>query len=111
VLGKSTPTIADGTLIRYRLKLHGVPIKWVTKISEWHPEHGFVDEQLKGPYAKWVHRHTFEPFAGGTLMTDYVRFRLPMGMLGNIAAGWAVTHDVAKIFAFRREYIDKIYRP
>lgn len=110
VLGKSTPSMESGTLIRYRLKLHGVPVKWVTKISDWHPEQGFVDEQLKGPYAKWVHRHTFEPFAGGTLMTDYVRFRLPMGLLGNIAAGWAVSHDVDKIFAYRRRFIDKLYK-
>ena len=109
VLDKSTPEIGNGTLIRYQLKLHGIPMKWITQISNWDPSHGFVDEQLKGPYAKWVHRHTFEPFAGGTLMTDYVRFRLPLGTLGNLAAGWAVNHDVSKIFAYRREFIGKLY--
>lgn len=109
VLDKSTPAIGDGTLIRYRLKLHGIPMKWLTRISDWDPMHGFVDEQLKGPYAKWVHRHTYEAFAEGTLMTDHVRYRLPLGTLGSVAAGWAVNENVRQIFAYRREFIRKLY--
>ncbi len=27
----------EGTLIEYRLRLHGVPIRWLTRIDEWVP--------------------------------------------------------------------------
>ena len=52
-----------GTLIQYRLRLHGVPvIGWLTSIQEWdRPPHRFVDVQVRGPYALWHHTHTFEP--------------------------------------------------
>ena len=54
-----------GTLIRYRLKLHGIPVSWLTRIEAWDPPHGFVDRQLRGPYALWHHTHSFEPIDGG----------------------------------------------
>ena len=35
-----------GTLIDYRLKLHGIPLSWHTEIALWDPPHRFVDVQL-----------------------------------------------------------------
>ena len=72
-----------GTLIEYRLKLHGLPIRWLTQIEEWAPGERFVDVQLRGPYALWHHTHEFEPAGDGqTLMRDTVRYALPLGPLG-----------------------------
>lgn len=96
-----------GTLIDYRLRLQGVPFRWRTEISEWVPPHAFTDRQLRGPYHTWVHRHTFESTAGGTLMTDQVDYRLPLWPLGE----WAhplVDRKVHRIFAFRSDTIRRI---
>lgn len=101
----STEKIAEGTEILYRLSIHGVPARWLTLIKNWNPPHGFVDEQLKGPYQKWHHTHGFEPLAGGTLLTDQVRFRLPLGFLGDAVAGALVLKDVRSIFEFRKKTI------
>ncbi len=109
VVRMSTPTIQEGTLIDYRLKIHGVPIGWRTRIEDWQPGVKFVDTQLKGPYALWHHTHTFEAKDGGTLMRDRVRFRLPLGPLGNLVAGWLVRRDVAQIFAYRTSVIEKLF--
>lgn len=107
VLKKSTPEIQAGTLIDYRLSLHGIPMSWRTLIEIWEPGKRFVDTQLKGPYALWHHTHTFEMVEGGTLMRDRVRYRLPMGWLGDLFAGWKVKKDVRMIFEYRRKVIQE----
>ncbi|RYZ72241.1 MAG: DUF1731 domain-containing protein, partial [Proteobacteria bacterium] len=107
VMGKSTAEIEEGTLIDYKLSVHGLPFKWRTLIKDWEPGKRFVDTQLSGPYAKWYHIHDFIPFAGGTLVRDRVTYKLPLGFLGDTFAGWKVGGDVKKIFAYRREVIDE----
>jgi uncharacterized protein (TIGR01777 family) len=97
--------IEKGTKIRYRLKLHGVPIAWLTDIAEWQPPTLFVDNQLKGPYSLWYHEHSFETVKGGTLLKDWVRYRLPMGKLGSWVGLGKVRSDVSKIFAHRKQSI------
>jgi uncharacterized protein (TIGR01777 family) len=104
VLKKSTPTIEEGTLIDYRLAIHGVPARWRTKILDWEPNVRFVDTQLKGPYKLWHHTHEFEALGGGTLMRDRVLYKLPMWPLGEAGLP-LVKSDVRKIFDFRRSYI------
>lgn len=89
-----------GTLIDYRLKLRGIPIKWRTRISLWEPSRRFIDEQLRGPYREWIHTHSFEARDGGTLMTDAVRYRVPGGAIVNRLF---VEADVARIFRYRAE--------
>lgn len=105
----STKEIGKGTLINYKLSIRGVPAKWRTLIDNWDPPHAFSDEQLIGPYSKWLHLHTFSPAAGGTLMRDRVQYSLPLGMLGRLAAGWLVKKDVSGIFDFRRKKIGELF--
>lgn len=87
-----------GTFIQYRLRLHGIPIRWDTLIQAWEPPHRFVDVQTRGPYALWHHTHELSPVDGGrTLMRDTVRYAL----------GWAevahrfVRRDLEAIFTYR----------
>ena len=37
-----------GSLIEYKLRVRGVPMKWLTEIEVWEPPYRFVDNQLKG---------------------------------------------------------------
>lgn len=109
VLGASTTTMQEGTLIDYRLRLHGLPIRWRSRIEAWAPPGAFVDRQVRGPYALWHHRHTFQPYDGGTLVRDRVRYRLPGGALGQLVAGRLVARDLARIFAYRRAAVAEIF--
>jgi ligand-binding SRPBCC domain-containing protein len=91
-----------GARIDYRLKVHGVPVRWRSAISSWDPPHMFVDEQLEGPYRQWVHTHRFRAAPGGTQVGDEVDFRAPLG--------WAVERlfvqrDVRAIFLHRQQAI------
>lgn len=103
VVGSSTPAVGEGTRLDYRLRLHGVPVAWRSIIEAWQPGRGFVDRQLRGPFALWHHAHTFTPQRGGTLVRDRVLYRLPGGALGRLLAGRLVRRDLARIFAFRRD--------
>jgi ligand-binding SRPBCC domain-containing protein len=100
-------SMAPGTLIAYRLRLHGVPIRWLTRIAVWEPPRRFVDVQLSGPYTLWHHVHEFEPAGAGTLMRDTVRYGLPLGPLGRLAHALFVQRDVEGILDFRREAIPR----
>lgn len=95
-----------GTLIEYRLRLHGIPIRWRTRIEEWDPPRGFVDRQLQGPYRLWHHTHRFEPAGEDrTLMVDVVRYGHRLGPLGPLAEALIVKRDLARIFDYRRDTI------
>ncbi len=88
----------EGTLIDYRLRVHGLPMRWRTRISTWQPPHRFVDEQLRGPYHEWIHEHTFEPREGGTLARDVVQYAVPLDFLLHRCF---VRPDIERIFEFR----------
>lgn len=94
-----------GTLIQYRLRLHGVPISWLTSIQAWEPPHRFVDVQVRGPYALWHHTHTFQEADGGTLMRDTVRYAIGFGPLGELAHRALVRRDLRAIFDYRAQAV------
>ncbi len=98
----------DGTLIDYRLRLHGIPVRWQSRIESWRPSRAFVDLQTRGPYRLWHHTHEFEAVEGGTVMRDRVRYQLPFGALGDLAASWMVKRDLERIFEYRRMRIAEL---
>jgi uncharacterized protein len=108
IVAMSTPTIGEGTLIDYKLRIRGVPVRWRSRIEQWIPNERFVDTQVRGPYASWHHLHRFEERDGGTWITDDVHFALPLGLLGRVVAGRWVRRDVERIFAHRRAVIARL---
>jgi ligand-binding SRPBCC domain-containing protein len=103
------PPIAmrEGALIDYRLRMHGIPLRWRTRINAWQPPHRFVDEQIRGPFRQWIHEHTFEASAGGTLARDVVRYAVPFD---SIAHRWLVRPDVERIFQYRTSALLQRFR-
>jgi ligand-binding SRPBCC domain-containing protein len=98
--------MAAGTLIDYRLKLRGLPVRWRTRIEAWEPPHRFVDTQLRGPYALWEHTHSFKPDGpDAVVIADHVRYALPLGPLGRLAHAAVVRRDLERIFDYRAEAV------
>lgn len=95
-----------GALLDYRLRVHGLPIRWRSEITAWDPPRRFVDEQIRGPYRLWVHEHTFEEDGPETtLVGDHVRYAVPFGALANLL----VARDVQAIFRYREEKLREIF--
>lgn len=108
VLTPEPVRMAPGTLIDYRLRLRGLPLRWRTRIEEWEADRAFVDRQVRGPYRVWHHRHEFTSLAGGTLVRDLVRYQLPLGPLGAVAHLALVRRDLDRIFDFRRRAVARM---
>lgn len=99
-----------GTLIDYKLKLFGFPLRWRTRIEEFEPIRHFVDVQLSGPYRLWHHRHEFKTVPGGTEMRDRVDYELPFGLLGRITRALFVRRTLERIFDYRSSVIGQTFR-
>jgi hypothetical protein len=99
----------SGALIEYRIEWRIVPIHWITEIVEWSPPYRFVDVQISGPYKLWHHTHSFAAVDGGTLMTDVVRYALPLGPIGALAHKLAVRRDVERVFGYRAERVAALF--
>ncbi len=95
-----------GALLDYKIRLHSIPIKWRTEISAWEPPYRFVDQQLKGPYKRWHHEHTFEEIDGKTIVGDNVHY-IPRG--GSLIHRLMVKPDLEKIFRFRHDSLTEIF--
>jgi ligand-binding SRPBCC domain-containing protein len=102
-------SLFEGATVDYKLKLHGIPIRWRTRIDVWDPPRSFVDSQLRGPYRSWRHSHEFEALDDGTLIREVVRYELPFGALGDLLVGRMVERDVALIFAYRRTRLLELF--
>jgi len=102
IISKLPIEMKAGAIIEYRLRFHGVPVRWRTMIESWDPPYRFTDVQQRGPFALWHHTHTFERVEGGTLAGDRVRYRVPFGPFGEVAHALFVGRDLDRIFDFRR---------
>lgn len=104
-----TPAPIDmrvGARIDYRIRLHGIPIKWKTRISVWEPDERFVDEQIRGPYRYWHHEHLFEDAGHQTVMTDVVNYSV---WFGAIIHPMLVKKDLLRVFEYRANRILKLF--
>jgi hypothetical protein len=97
-----------GSLINYKLRIHGLPMRWTSEITVWEPPYRFVDTQLRGPYKLWRHEHSFREQNRGTLIRDHVDYALPFGIFGEIAHKLMVRRDVETIFKFRRQRLEQL---
>ncbi len=99
-----------GTLIDYRIRIAGIPTPWRTLIETWDPPHAFSDVQLRGPYRRWDHRHTFTAVdAGHTRVRDEVFYEMPFGPLGRLAHALFVKRMLDAIFDYRTQALAAIF--
>ena len=95
-----------GAVLEYKIRLRGIPLTWVSQITQWEPPFRFEDTQVRGPYRKWVHRHFFEETTNGTLVVDDVKYRVPGGAIVNKLF---VAGELKRIFDYRRAKLLKSF--
>jgi len=99
-----------GMLITYTVKpLFGIPVTWVTEITQMKEQNYFIDNQVIGPYKLWHHQHFLKEIDGGVQMDDEINYALPFGILGEIVQPIIVANKLKKIFDFRKIAIEKMF--
>src|SRR5580704_2563409 len=103
-LREPPPEFHGGSVLLYRIRIRGVPIRWQSIIEAWQPPVRFVDLQVRGPYTYWRHIHDFEELGERqTRARDRIDFALPLGPLGTVAYRLFVRRMLAGIFDYREE--------
>ena len=101
---RRTAGIRAGSRVELRVAL----FSWVALHTAYERDRLFVDEQMQGPFAKWVHRHEFEDADGKTRLTDRVEYQLPGGALVNRLSGWIVKSQLNRMFDYRHRVTRQI---
>lgn len=92
----------SGMIISYIVKpMFGIPVKWLSEITNVKEGSYFIDQQRSGPYKMWHHQHILEEIDNGVLMTDIVTYIPPFGILGDIANSLFIKKKLNQIFDHR----------
>jgi hypothetical protein len=103
--------LTAGAVIDLQIGWPGLPVTWRAFIREWDPPFRFVDVQVRGPYARWEHRHRFLEDAVGTCVEDRVTYRLPLGPLGRLAHRLVVGGWLGALWDYRTERLGALVGP
>jgi uncharacterized protein (TIGR01777 family) len=96
--------LRPGSRVRLRTRLGPWSMDWVAEHREYVPGRLFSDVALRGPFARWEHRHEFIDQADGTcVLRDQVEYVLPGGAAGRCLAGRMVRRRLEALFAWRQE--------
>jgi uncharacterized protein (TIGR01777 family) len=93
--------IRDGGRLVMELRKGPLRLRWVAVHRGYEPGRRFCDEQVSGPFARWVHTHAVAPAGEGATLTDRVEWALPFGPLGALVGGRMTERMLERMFAFR----------
>ncbi len=95
-----TGGLGDGRVV---LEIPVGPLRqrWVARHRDAIPGEQFVDEQVEGPFARWVHTHRFTALgADRCRYTDHIDYELPLGAAGELGASF-VERKLERLFRYR----------
>jgi ligand-binding SRPBCC domain-containing protein len=110
ILTKDLPSMYAGQIFEYKVHpILGLPVYWMTEITQVVHQQFFIDEQRYGPYSLWHHQHHFKQVDNGIEMTDLVHYKLPLWLLGDIANSLFVKKQLTEIFTYRFNKVEEIF--
>lgn len=110
ILSGADRPMFSGQIIQYIVTpVFGIKTKWVTEITHVKDKKYFVDEQRFGPYALWHHKHFINSIDGGVEMEDIIDYKLPLGLLGQLAHPILVKPKLNEIFSYRKTKLEELF--
>lgn len=100
--------LAAGAVLDFRVSWLGLPLRWRSYIREYDPPYRFVDVQVRGPWARWEHRHRFLEEGGGTWVEDRVTYRPPLGPLGAALHTLVIGRQLRAAWTYRQARLGEL---
>jgi uncharacterized protein (TIGR01777 family) len=85
VVSRTDDALVEGSEVTLRVRKGPLALSWVARHRDVQRGLGFVDEQVRGPFARWHHAHQFLPHAAGGELVDTITLAAPFGLIGRIA--------------------------
>ncbi|MFT7592182.1 MAG: ligand-binding SRPBCC domain-containing protein [bacterium] len=104
--------VKDGFETSYKIKiLPFISVKWTARFSEVVPYESFVDEQIKGPFRSWKHKHTIIVHRGNVMMRDEITFEPPFPWfgIGIFLYETFILPRIHKLFIYRDTFLDNYF--
>jgi ligand-binding SRPBCC domain-containing protein len=99
------PSLNTGSRTIVDIRIAFLYVRFESLHTACDPPHSFEDQQVRGPFRSWRHRHIVEPHPDGAVLIDDIDYTPPFGI-----DPIAIKPRLRKVFAFRhrvtREYCE-----
>ena len=83
VAGRTSGLIEMDEDVTWEAKHFGLTLRLTSRITAMERPRFFVDEQVRGPFSRFTHRHEFHAEGHGTRMVDLWSHGAPLGFLAD----------------------------
>lgn len=97
-----------GDEVTWEARHFGLRLRLSSRITEFEPHRRFVDEMVRGPFARLRHVHEFQPSDGGTQMVDVFDYAPPLGAIGRLADALFLRRYMTRFLVRRNAYVKQI---
>jgi ligand-binding SRPBCC domain-containing protein len=105
--GQSGMVVSGDRLVWVGWKF-GMPQMHESLITRYELPAFFQDTMLRGRFKKFQHDHFFVEIDGYTLLTDKLRFSMPLGLPGKVFGKYFILPYLAKLLRRRLELLKRV---
>ncbi|HEV7756234.1 MAG TPA: SRPBCC family protein [Mycobacteriales bacterium] len=105
--GRTSGRLEEGDLVCFRARHFGLPMALTARVVELRRPERFVDEQVRGAFRSLRHTHLFAATGGGTLVTDVVEWRSPLGPVGVAVDALVLRRHLLGILTARNAHLKR----
>jgi ligand-binding SRPBCC domain-containing protein len=100
--------LGQGDEVTWEATHFGVRQRLSSRITEFDPPNRFVDEMVRGAFARFRHEHQFLAVEGGTEIVDTFDYTSPLGPLGRLADWLFLRHYMTTLLRDRNAYLKTV---
>src|SRR5262249_22735682 len=108
VAGVTSGLMGLGDEVTWEAVHLGVRQRLTSRITEFDRPRRFVDEMVRGAFARFRHEHEFRAIGEVTRMLDIFDFTSPLGILGRLADAVFLERYVLRLLERRNEHIKRV---
>ena len=105
--GVTSGLLGPGDEVTWEATHFGVRQRLTSRVTEFEPPHRFVDEMVRGAFARFRHEHQFLAVDGATEIVDIFDYASPLGPLGGLADRLFLWAYMTRLLRTRNGYLKR----